>query len=266
MIRAVDLDENFTYRIFNDGKWNRGGRLYGGWWQNIPSKQRQHILINGEPTVELDFCTQSLVLLYAIEGIHFGDSGVDGYEVPDRKGKVYPRDVVKELFTIAVNTASANSTISAFINDRKKKENTAHEQGDSFTSFTQLDRKDCQQVLDTFLSAHAPIAHHLFRGKDKGLYLQYLDSQIADEILRLMTKAKIPVLCVHDSFIVAAQHEVDLVQAISLAYSRVLREKLDLTTKGLLWLKRTDGDGCEKFQIEVPPLTTPTEGTAPTKI
>jgi hypothetical protein len=47
----------------------------------------RHILVNGEPTVEIDFCTQSLVLLYALEGIHFGDKGRDGYEVLDVKGE-----------------------------------------------------------------------------------------------------------------------------------------------------------------------------------
>jgi hypothetical protein len=41
-------------RIFNCD-WRHGGRAYRGWWQHISSELRQHIFIDGDPTIEEDF-------------------------------------------------------------------------------------------------------------------------------------------------------------------------------------------------------------------
>ena len=46
------LQDVTLYRVFNDADFTLGGRLYGGWWQNIPSKYRRRIRINGKRTVE----------------------------------------------------------------------------------------------------------------------------------------------------------------------------------------------------------------------
>lgn len=48
----------YMARIFNID-WKRGGRFYGMGtsWQNIKAEARQHIMIDGEPVVELDFKT-----------------------------------------------------------------------------------------------------------------------------------------------------------------------------------------------------------------
>ena len=53
-------------RIFNNSDFAQGGRLYGGFWQAMSSEERQeHIRINQDAVVELDYGQMSLLLLYA---------------------------------------------------------------------------------------------------------------------------------------------------------------------------------------------------------
>jgi len=56
-------------RIFNNSNFAQGGRLYGGFWQAMPSDERQeHILIEGDWCVELDYGQMSLAILYGLTG------------------------------------------------------------------------------------------------------------------------------------------------------------------------------------------------------
>ncbi len=43
----IDEERLTTYRVFNNGRLDEGGRLYGGFWQQLSSEERkEHILIN----------------------------------------------------------------------------------------------------------------------------------------------------------------------------------------------------------------------------
>jgi hypothetical protein len=66
-IAPIDFTRNCLYRIFNED-FTSGGRIYRGWWQNIPRELRQYITIDGEPCSELDYSGQHLLLLYGLEG------------------------------------------------------------------------------------------------------------------------------------------------------------------------------------------------------
>jgi hypothetical protein len=56
-------------RIFNNSDFAQGGRLYGGFWQAMSSDERQeHILIEDDCCVELDYGQMSLAILYGIAG------------------------------------------------------------------------------------------------------------------------------------------------------------------------------------------------------
>ncbi|MCD8517756.1 MAG: hypothetical protein LRY61_10960 [Burkholderiaceae bacterium] len=56
-------------RIFARGRLDRGGRFYGGWWQMVPSEYRPFIRINHKSTIEWDFSSMALRLLYALEKV-----------------------------------------------------------------------------------------------------------------------------------------------------------------------------------------------------
>ena len=49
--RPLMLSKRSLYRVFNDTEFQTGGRFYGGWWQEIPSKYRDRITIDGKRTV-----------------------------------------------------------------------------------------------------------------------------------------------------------------------------------------------------------------------
>ena len=62
----VDRGNLFIKRVFNDGSWKLGGRFYGGWWQQIPKELRTEIIINGKPTIEIDYKSMHVSLLFAL--------------------------------------------------------------------------------------------------------------------------------------------------------------------------------------------------------
>ena len=62
----VDPTHRRLRRIFNNSDFAQGGRLYGGFWQAMSSDERlEHILIEDDWCVELDYGQMSLLLLYA---------------------------------------------------------------------------------------------------------------------------------------------------------------------------------------------------------
>jgi len=65
----ITQHDKFVRRVFNDERWDKGGRFYGGWWQRCPQEQRSHICMDGMVTQEVDYSGLHIVLLYAQQGI-----------------------------------------------------------------------------------------------------------------------------------------------------------------------------------------------------
>ncbi len=63
---------------------NQGGRLYGGFWQNLQRHRRQHIRVNGEAVVVLDYSSMFTRLAHA----HLGETPPEGdlYAIPELEG------------------------------------------------------------------------------------------------------------------------------------------------------------------------------------
>jgi hypothetical protein len=64
----VDLSKRGLYRVFNDGRIGEGGRLYGGFWQELPKQRRHDLRIGRERVVELDYRQMGPRLAYAAVG------------------------------------------------------------------------------------------------------------------------------------------------------------------------------------------------------
>lgn len=64
----ADLQDRRLRRIFLLGhqQFDRGGRLAGGFWSNMPSRERQCLRINGEAVATLDFGQLNICLCYAL--------------------------------------------------------------------------------------------------------------------------------------------------------------------------------------------------------
>jgi len=199
----------FTRRIFNND-WKSGGRFYGCWWQNIPHKDypwRKYIRINNKPTIEIDYSGFHVVMLYAKKKIDYWKViNKDAYDLSDY-GYVMDkrlRNFLKQLFLTILNSKDfkqAKQSILEQINISKKneygwikKENPKDKAVDNWV----------RKIIKDFSDYHNPIKRYFYSGV--GIKLQYVDSLMAEKIINYYTQLEIPVLCVHDSFIIQSQY------------------------------------------------------------
>ena len=73
-----------------------------------------------------------------------------------------------------------------------------------------------KNMLKLFKEHHPDIAHYLFTGV--GITLQNTDSKISEYIIKKMTNKLIPVLNIHDSFIVEKKYHKELRQVMTKAF------------------------------------------------
>ena len=76
----VNQQSKFVRRIFNNQRWDQGGRFYGGWWQRCPKEYRKRIVLDGIRTAEIDYSGLHITILYAQEDINYWqDTNEDPY-------------------------------------------------------------------------------------------------------------------------------------------------------------------------------------------
>ena len=86
---------------------------------------------------------------------------------------------------------------------------------------------------------HPKIADYFF--KAKGIELQNIDALIAQNIIDKFTSEGIPVLCVHDSFIIQADKAEELEKQMTTAFNEAM-DKMNLDSNSR---PETDFDGME---------------------
>jgi hypothetical protein len=77
---GVAVHERTLHRVFNNGRWDHGGRLFGAFWQGLQRELRPGIRIEGHPVASLDFSSMFLQLLYAMKA-----------KVPTPEGDLYEK-------------------------------------------------------------------------------------------------------------------------------------------------------------------------------
>jgi hypothetical protein len=218
---AIGQHNKFVYRIFSRGSWEMHGRFYGGWWQQISSELRSHIFINGNPTVEVDFKSMHVALLNAELGAIAVD---DPYKVEADLFPELDREMLrgwkKKLVLTAINAKDQASTYSAFRNDAKKN-----------SPEKRLKNTQLKRLLDTFIVKNPHLSEYLC--SDQGITLMNKDSLIAADIMNMLTDKGIPVLTVHDSFIVQRHHFSELRIAMVMASLKHCRRNLIAAQDGL---------------------------------
>ena len=193
---SIDLSRKRVYRVFSNEDWKQGGRIYGAWWHSCPKELRKYILLDGEPVVELDFSAIHVLLLYARLGENFLDEFSDAYAI---EGYDF-RSAMKVVMMSAINaqpkggvdgeTRAIHAAWDTLVSKLNRERN---EQG--INSFDQL-----YNMLEAIKERHPRIANFLNSGE--GIMLQREDSDIAIEIIKQHTDMHVPILTVHDSFIV----------------------------------------------------------------
>ena len=209
----IHQQDKFVRRIFNNGRWDQGGRFYGGWWQRCPSEYRKKIKMDGVLTAEVDFSGLHIVILYAQEGINYwAEINEDPYELPkirDIDPDIDLRAAAKLLMLTAINAEEEGKAYRAF---RFQAESGAPEK--------RMTNEQLSWMLDALKRKHPPIAHKLASGA--GIDLMYVDSQIAEKIISFFVyDCKCPILTVHDSFVVPSGYDRFLQQIMERAFTEI---------------------------------------------
>ncbi|MDC0135970.1 hypothetical protein OAI26_04765 [Sulfitobacter sp.] len=223
---SLGPDNKFVVRVFNEGltgHWKRGGRFYRGWWQQIDKEDRSKIYINDQPTLEVDFKAFHPNLLSNELGVRLADDPYDLGELilPDVVTTTeQQRAYVKLLVLMGINADSDKKAYQAFRNsDRKDKF------GQSLTNI------QLGLLLDAFIEKHPQFKGVLNTGQ--ALRLMNIDSQIANMVLDHFTNKNIPVLCIHDSFIIQYDNEPELRRILDQATHQVTNYTINHDIKNL---------------------------------
>ena len=215
---TATLDDSYLLpwlrRLFNRSM-DLGGRFYGH-YQQIPSVDRKRIRIDGEPTVELDYKSLHIAVLYALEGSR---PGRDPYVIEGHEDK---RPAIKSIFLSLVNTenlSSLKANITRSGNPEVQKEFRRYKsKREQYERLRALNLKAVEPVkpvsikkgfienipeganggdyLKLIIDRHRKIEHH-FGTENIGLRLQNIDSELM--ALALDKLGAIPCLPVHDS-------------------------------------------------------------------
>ena len=106
----IDQTQKFVRRIFSRSSWEMNGRWNGGFWQNLPKELRREILINDEPTDEIDYSGLHPSILALEAGSRLeGDPYDLGRQVVPSIPLNQQRAVVKLLVLIAINAKSRDA-------------------------------------------------------------------------------------------------------------------------------------------------------------
>jgi hypothetical protein len=203
--QVVDFSRKRLHRVFLDRRFDRGGRFFGPWYQNIPKEYRQHIMIDGAPTMELDYSALHPNLLYYYAGVDPPKG--DLYELKDYSEDT--RNFMKAMFLRMINSPSpyeAKGSIrkAAFYVSKKTKKRKRRIKIP--TELGNLDDIYLDPLIDKFLEKHKPLAdRYIFKVKDLGNILQNVDSRIAEKVLLYFAYENISVLPLHDSFRIDAR-------------------------------------------------------------
>jgi hypothetical protein len=207
----IDPTRRAVRRIFNNGVWIEGGRLFDGFWETMPKAERfERLRIataeypEGERIINVDFGQLFPSLAYAMQNLPRPDA--DLYDI---RGDGWCRNGYKKLINALL---FATQPIIRWPKD------TASE----FPSGTKL-----QAVLGEIARFHEPIAH-LF-GTGIGFRLMNIESAILVDALFRLYASGVTALPLHDSILVAVSQETaarEAMQAAHFAFARSAGAKL----------------------------------------
>ena len=204
--KPVNVQVRQLRRQFTLGRFDRGGRLFGGFWINLPKSVRlQGIRIEGEAAAGLDYSALNPVLAY-----HVAEADPppgDPYTLP---GFEQSRDGVKRVF----NAMLFKHPVTQFpkgvraLFPRKVK---------------------CGDVTDAILARH-PMLGGVLSSEETGHQLQFLESEIMMAVLQKCQELNIVALPIFDCVVVKASAEKTVTE--------IMKGKFKATTGSDIEVKR----------------------------
>lgn len=199
----INLSNPYVYRVFS-GSFKNGGRFYNGIESNAPSELRKKILINGNATVEKDYSSLHINMLYNMKGLDLRENAYDKVS----QGDPGLRKLFKLIGLTSINSDNQRSCFLALRNEIRNNGLKIY--------FHDLSDKSIENYYNQWVDAHPAIKDYL--NSDIGIKLQNKDSQLAAEIIKYFTGRGIPVLVVHDSFIIEKKYESELIDKMKAVY------------------------------------------------
>lgn len=193
--QKVRLDEMGGRRVFTSDH-KKHGRFYCA-AQSIPASARLNMTMGGEQVVELDFQAMHVALAYGICGAR-----LEGYpyEIPG-----FTREQGKIGLLTAFNATTLQAAVAALTDNRYGKALFASQ-------------VDAHRLLRALEARHAPIEKMLC--SDAGMRLMNLDARIMMTTVGRLTARGIEAIPIHDSIVVAQQHESEAREALNYGWSK----------------------------------------------
>jgi hypothetical protein len=205
------VNERLLKRVFNNGQFDQGGRLFGGFWQNMKKEARlDQILIDGMDIVELDYSQAAVMIMYGLVGVN--PSFEDAYLLP---GLEHNREGVKKVLNAMTQSPKPLQRFPAGTRSMFD--------GHRMLAVTQL--------TDLIMKHHSPIAHLFYA--NKGLYFMYLESEIMLEVLTRLVDMKVTALPIHDAVLVAEKHEGLAREVMVNSFQELTGVRAKVTSDGL---------------------------------
>lgn len=176
----IDIQSRRLRRIFTRGRFDSGGRLFGGFWQELgKGVRRAALFISGEKAIELDYGQVGPRILY----------GMAGHEPPTDDlyaiwGYGNHRDGIKKVMNAMI---FASRPLTRFPKQTRK-------------LFRSGDR--IGEVVEAIEQQHPLIKDRFYRGL--GHHTQFIESQTMVDVLLTLKSEDVVALPIHDAVMVPA--------------------------------------------------------------
>jgi hypothetical protein len=188
---TFDLSDRQLRRVFTQGRFDSGGRLFGGFWQSMSKEERRGILISGEEAVELDYGQAGPRILY----------GMAGHEPPSDDlyfiyGYIAQRAGIKKVMNAMM---FATDRLDRFPKETRK-------------LFRRQDK--IAEVVAEIERRHPLVQDHFHRGL--GHDAQFIESEIMVDVLLRLKQSGVIALPIHDALMVPAS-KVSIAEEVMLS-------------------------------------------------
>lgn len=190
--KELNREDLECVRIFSED-FKSAGRFFCS-AQNLSKHERATLTIDDRPTVEIDLKSLHPRLLYNLNGL---EAPEDCYAADT----IEQRRLNKRISMFVLNCASHNEARKALMSDQI------------------ISSQKAQEAIEAFISRHKPIANNFF--KRAWTELQHVESRITDSALAQCHIRDIPVLPVHDSYIVETKHAFKMMDIIISTYKKI---------------------------------------------
>lgn len=198
-VKGADLSQRVLHRSFRDEACTLGGRMAGGFWFQMSKRSRfDHLLLNGERPVELDYSGMVLRIAYGLQQSLPADDDV--YAIAGLEG--VPRDAVKIL-------------VNAMLWDEKPR--TRLPRGTA-SAFSPINGRVAAQLVSVH---HRTVNCWLQAGR--GLELQRYESDIITQATQMAFESGIVALPVHDALYVPTSRASEAADIMRQAFKEVCR-------------------------------------------